>query len=137
MFHHPFQASRGLSGSLPATSMTPETPLSPRAAHATFLRAADLQHDEGRGEGTISTSYVVGSGSGYHSSQFRNGPGDSYWGAFPPNQQGTHLLPHISMSEPYRRDSTTSMGYEVPILYGDHGDGLPHPNMHVEYHSSQ
>jgi hypothetical protein len=135
MFHHPFQANRGFAGILSATPVTPETPLSPRAAHSTFTRVISNQHEDRAGEVAASGSYIMASGLA-HNQQFGNGPGDSYWGAFPPHQQqNTHLLPHFLMNDPYRRDSAASIGYDLPMRYDNPVDGL-YGQTHGGYHCS-
>lgn len=138
MFHHPFQPGRGFPSGLPnsGSATTPDTPLSPRAARAAFSGNIEQRNEEvGSGEGNESSHYgQTPSVPGYHNPQFTNTHGGSYWGSFPPSHHpAPHMLTHIPMGDPYRRDSTVSMGYDGPMFYGPHGDRMPGP-VHNYHH---
>lgn len=123
LFLQSLQANQGFHGSI-----TSEGPLSPRAAHAALSARVGLHHaHEERGEEIISGPYGRPPIPGFLNPSIRHGGEDQLWGAFPPR----YVQPQVQMTHPYRCDSTPSVGYEIPMKYGGHGEGLfSYPNLH-------
>ena len=120
-FLQSLQANQGLHG-----STTSESPLS-RAVHAALSARVGFRHAHGeRAEKIISGPYGRPPIPGFLNPPIRHGGKDQLWGEFPPR----YVRSQIQMTDPYQRDSTPSMGYEVHMGYAGHGDGLiSHPIM--------
>lgn len=120
-FRQPFQANQGFSGSI-----TPEIPLSPRAGHPMIPTGAGIGHGQQGGEGIFSGAYGGPPFQGFLNTPIGHGAGDHHWGAFPPRP----MWSPFPTTDAYHRDSTTSIGHEVPLSFGGHGEGLfGPPNM--------